>query len=76
MLPTGSRWLFPYPKKLSDVLGEIVINLIMAWYGLLLASGRIAVDIMPPTMPHQHTACPFKLPDQFSPPHRTISFTS
>jgi hypothetical protein len=51
-LPSGSHWLFLYSKKLFDVLGEVVINLIMAWYGLLLAGCRIAVDIMPPTMPH------------------------
>jgi hypothetical protein len=76
VLPTSSCWLFLYSKKLLDVLGEIVINLIMAWYGLLLAGCRITVDIMPPTMPHQHTACPFKLPDQLSPPHRAISFIS
>jgi hypothetical protein len=76
VLSNGSCWLFLYSKTLFDVLGEIVINLIMAWYGLLLAGGRIAVDIISLPMPHEHTACPFKLPDQLSPPHRAISFTS
>ena len=51
-LPNGSHWLFLYSKKLFDVPGEVVTNLIMAWYGLLLAGSRIAVDIMTPTMPH------------------------
>ena len=58
------------------MLGEIVINLIMAGYGLLLAGGGIAVDIMTCTVAHQYAACPFEIPNQLSPPHRAISFIS
>jgi hypothetical protein len=58
------------------VLGEVVINLIMAGYRLLLAGCRIAVDVMPCAVAHQHTACSFEIPNQFSPPHRAISFIS
>lgn len=56
------------------MFGEIVINLIMAGHGLLLAGGRIAVDVMPCTMAHQHAARSYEIPDQLAAIHKAISF--
>ncbi len=61
-------------KELFDVLREVVINLIVARHGLLLASRRIAVDVMTRPVAHQHTARPFELPDQLAALHKAISF--
>jgi len=58
------------------VLRQIVINIIVARYGLLLAGGRIAVDVMTRPVAHQYTARPFKLAYQLSALHKAISFVS
>lgn len=58
------------------MLRQIVINIIVAWYRLLLAGGRIAVDVMTRPVAHQYTASPFKLAYQFSALHKAISFIS
>jgi hypothetical protein len=59
--------------ELFDVLCEVIINVIVAWHGLLLAGGRIAIDVMARPVAHQHTARPFELPDQLATLHRAIS---
>jgi len=58
------------------VLRQIVINIIVARYGLLLAGCRIAVDVMTRPVAHQYTARPFKLAYQLSTLHTAISFIS
>jgi hypothetical protein len=63
-------------KELFDVLRQIVINIIVARYGLLLSGCWIAVDVMTRPVAHQHTARPFKLAYQLSALHKAISFIS
>lgn len=46
---------------------------IVAWHGLLLASRRIAVNVMTRSVAHQHTARPFELPDQPAALHKANS---
>jgi hypothetical protein len=61
-------------KELFDGLRQIVINIIVARYRLLLACCRIAVDVVTRPVAHQRTARPFKLAYQLSMLHKAISF--
>jgi hypothetical protein len=63
-------------KELFDVLRQIVVNIIVARYGLLLAGCRIAVDVMTRPVADQYTTRPFKLAYQISALHKAISFIS
>ncbi len=45
-----------------------------AWYRLLLAGGRIVVDIVASTVPQESTALFFNLADQLAALHSAISF--
>ena len=56
------------------MLRQIVINIIVARYGLLLAGCRIAVDVMTRPMAHQYAAGPFKPAYEFPALHKAISF--
>ena len=58
------------------MLCQIVINIIVARYGLLLAGYRIAVDVMPRPVAHEYAARPFKLAYELSALHKAISFIS
>ena len=53
--------------------GQYIIDCGMAWYRLLLASGRIEVNVMTATVAKKHAALFEQLPNKFGPLHKAIS---
>ena len=55
------------------MLGEGIINLVVAWHRLSLTGGRIMVDVVAPTVAKKNAALLFEVTDQFAELHSAIS---
>ena len=71
--PALAMLLFIKPEILPNMLGQVIIDLAVARHGLLLASGRIDVDVMASAMTQQDATSLRQLPDQLSALQSAIS---
>ena len=55
------------------MLGQGIINLVVAWHRLFLTGGRIVVNVVTPAVPKKNTALLFEVADQFAALHSAIS---
>lgn len=60
-------------KILLDVPGQGIIDFVVTRYRLLLACGRIEINVVAPAMAKKDTALLFKLTNQFTALHSAIS---
>lgn len=53
--------------------GQHIVDVGMAWHRLLLAGGRIELNVMTATVAKKHAALLEQLPNKFGPLHKAIS---